>query len=275
VQLEITHFTDPVCPFAFCAEPVRLRLRWRYGEQLRWRNRMIVLTLEDGEAEKLAEGAPGLQRQYGMPINPFPYPRTFSSVDACRAVIAARLHSPGAEEPLLRALRALIMAGGLADDPQLIAEAARAAGLEPASLRAWCETAEVEQALAADIDAARRPSAAARALDHKLGGPAGQRRYTAPSCEIAHPDGRSPVAVPGFQSFDTYDAAIANLAPELRRRAKPASVQELLAWADAPLASSEVSAIAELEPAAARAQCARVGRPIAAGADFYWTLESE
>jgi len=48
---------------------VRLRLRWHYGEQLRWTTRMIVLTLESGEAEKLAEGAPTLQRRYGMPID--------------------------------------------------------------------------------------------------------------------------------------------------------------------------------------------------------------
>jgi hypothetical protein len=72
VPLEITHFTDPACPFAFSAEPVRLGLRWSYGEQLRWTTRMIVLTLEEGEAEKLAQGAAGLQRRYGMPINPAP-----------------------------------------------------------------------------------------------------------------------------------------------------------------------------------------------------------
>jgi len=55
VQLELTHFTDPACPFAFSAEPTRFRLRWHYGDQLLWRTRMIVLTLEPGEAEKLAE----------------------------------------------------------------------------------------------------------------------------------------------------------------------------------------------------------------------------
>ena len=73
MSLEITLFTDPACPFAFSAEPARLRLAWHYGDQLRWRTRMIVLTLEPGEAEKLAEGAPTLQRRYGMPIDP---PRT-------------------------------------------------------------------------------------------------------------------------------------------------------------------------------------------------------
>ena len=55
---------------------------------------MIVLTLEAGEAEKLAEGAPTLQRRYGMPIDPAPYPRPASSEPACRAVVAARLNAP-------------------------------------------------------------------------------------------------------------------------------------------------------------------------------------
>ena len=91
-----------------------MRLRWHYGEQLAWTTRMIVLTLEPGEAEKLAEGAPGLQRRYGMPIDPAPYPRPASSEPACRAVVAARLHAPEAEEPLLRRLRVRVMLGGAA-----------------------------------------------------------------------------------------------------------------------------------------------------------------
>ncbi len=275
MQLEITHYTDPVCPFAFSAEPVRLRLRWHFGEQLHWRNTMIVLTLEPGEAERLAEGAPGLQGAYGMPIRPSPYPRSFSSDAACRAVVAARLRAPAAEEPLLRGLRALIMAGGLADEPRLIAEAARTAGLSPDTLEAWCATAEVERALEDDVEASRRPSRAARALDDKLGGPRALRRYTAPSYEIARSDGGAAFAVPGFNPYEAYEAAIVNLAPELERRPKPQSVEELMAWADAPLASAEVAAITGLNLAQARAECSRVARPIAAGAEFYWTLRRD
>ena len=159
MALEITLFTDPACPFAFSAEPVRRRLRWHYGDGLRWTVRMIVLTLEPGEAEKLAEGAPNLQRIYGMPIDPAPYPRPVSSEPACRAVVAARINAPGSEEALLRRLRVRAMLGGLLDDPELIAGAAREAGLEPARLQDWCQTEEVALALGADITAARRPAA--------------------------------------------------------------------------------------------------------------------
>src|SRR3954469_8757459 len=168
-QIEIELFTDPACPFAFSAEPVRQRLRWHYGDQLRWRLTMIVLTHEPGEAEKLQAGAPGLQRLYGMPIDPAPYPRPSSSEPACRAVVAARLNAPEAEEPLLRRLRVRTMAGGLLDDPELIAAAAEDVGLDPGTLADWCHSDAVESALQDDIAAARDPSPAARALDHKLG----------------------------------------------------------------------------------------------------------
>jgi predicted DsbA family dithiol-disulfide isomerase len=48
MRIEIVHYTDPACPWAFSAEPVRLRLLWHYGDALAWRHRMIVLS-EDPE----------------------------------------------------------------------------------------------------------------------------------------------------------------------------------------------------------------------------------
>jgi 2-hydroxychromene-2-carboxylate isomerase len=273
MALQIELFTDPACPFAFSAEPVRRRLRWHYGDQLSWRTTMIVLTLEPGEAEKLAAGAPGLQARYGMPIEPAPYARPASSEPACRAVVAARLNAPDAEARLLRRLRLRVMAGGLLDDPALLAAAARDAGIDPAALDRWCASSAVDAALRADIERARSPSPAARALDHKLGGPPGQRRYTAPSYEIASAERGFAIALPGFNPVEAYEAAIASLAPELVRRPTPATVEALLAWAEEPLATAEVIAVTQLEPALARAALARVARPIPAGADCYWTLD--
>jgi hypothetical protein len=271
LQLALTHFTDPACPFAFSAEPVRMRLRWHYGDQLVWWTRMIVLTLEPGEAERLAEGAPNLQRIHGMPIDPAPYARTASSEPACRAVVAARVHAPGTEERLLRRLRVRVMQRGLLDDPELIAAAARDAGLEPAELDDWSARDDVEAELQADIEAARTPPPAARALDHKLGGPRSRRRYTAPSYELTRHDGVQ-VVVPGFNPVEVYEVTIANLAPELVRRPKPKHVEEVLTWAGEPLATAEVALIAQLDPRDARAALSRVATPLAAGADFYWTL---
>lgn len=273
--LDITLFTDPACPFAFSAEPGRMLLRWHYGDQLRWRLRMIVLTREPGEAEKLARGAPGLQRRYGMPIDPAPSERPASSEPACRAVVAARLHAPEAEEPLLRTLRVRTMAGGLLDDPQLIDGAARDVGLDPARLREWCATPEVQDALTADAQAARSPSPAARALDDRLGGPREQRRYTAPSYEFSRADNGAAFALPGFNPIEAYDAAIANLAPELERRPRPDGVEDVLAWAGEPLATAEIAALTRLDMTDARAALTRVAaRATDVGAETYWTLEA-
>jgi 2-hydroxychromene-2-carboxylate isomerase len=268
VAVDITLFTDPACPFAFSAEPNRQRLRWYYGDQLRWRLNMIVLTLEPGEDAKLAEGAPGLQRKYGMPIDPNPYARTFSSEPACRAVVATRLNAPGAEAPLLRRLRVRAMLGGLLDDPALVAAAAADVGLDAGDLERWSRMPAVEDALRADIEAARSPSPAARRLDHKLGGPAQERRYTAPSYELAS-EGRT-FTIPGYNPVEVYEAALANFG--LSRRAKPESVEQVLKWATEPLATVEVIEVMQADAAKTRAALARAAVPIPAGADVYWSL---
>jgi 2-hydroxychromene-2-carboxylate isomerase len=271
-MVDITLYTDPACPFAFSAEPARLRLRWHYGDGLQWRHTMIVLTLEPGEADKLAAGAPGLQKTYGMPIHPFPYARPASSEPACRAVVAARLHAPAAEAELLRALRVYAMAGGLLDDPDLIATAARDAGIDPVQLRTWTEGADTQEALAQDIQASREPSPAARALDHKLGGPPDQRRYTAPSYELADPGSGRHLSLPGFNPVEAYEAAIANLDPDLPRRPVPQTTTEVLQWAAAPLATAEITLIMQRPEAEVRAELAKTATPTPAGADMYWSL---
>src|ERR671927_1633661 len=105
--LRITEFTDPACPFAFSAEPARLRLRWLYGDQIEWRPRMIVLSRSPDEylakgftPERQSQALADIQRRYGMPIDARLRPRMPATVHACRAVVAARLHWPEAEQAL-------------------------------------------------------------------------------------------------------------------------------------------------------------------------------
>jgi hypothetical protein len=160
------------------------------------------------------------------------------------------------------------MVGGLLDDPALLAAAAADIGLDADELARWAKTPAVEDALRADIEAARAPSRAARALDHKLGGPRHERRYTAPSYELSA-DGRA-FSIPGFNPVEAYEAALANFG--LTRRARPESVVQLLTWASEPLATVEVTAVMQADPAKVRAELARDATPLPAGADFYWTL---
>jgi hypothetical protein len=79
-------------------------------------------------------------------------------------------------------------------------------------------------------------------------------------------------SIPGFNPIEAYETAIANLAPELERRPRPATVAELLAWAGEPLATAEVAAVTGLDPQQARGALSRVAHAIPVGADCYWTL---
>lgn len=276
--VRIRHFTDPGCPWAFSAEPRRLRLAWLFGGQLEWHLRMVVLARSPAEYEEKgftpemqSEGYKKLQGDFGMPIDWRERPRMAGTVDACRAVVAARLNAPASEEALLRRLRVLGMAGGFLDDPSLLARAATEAGLDASRLERWARSPEVDAELEADRTAARTPSAAARAQDHKLGGPAEERRYTCPSLELEATSGGLRIDLPGFQPLEASEAALANLAPHLERRIAPESVAEVLAWGSVPLATVEVATVMGREVAETRTELARSGasfEPV--GGDGYW-----
>ena len=275
----IREFTDPRCPWAYSAEPSRWRLRWLFGDQIDWQRRMVVLSerpdVSGFDAEAYSEGLRAFVGRFQMPIDTRPRSHRAATFPACLRVVAARLHGRADEDAaLLRRLRIRCMTGESLDDPETVAAAAREAGIEPAELERWAGDPAVEAALRAEMAAARDPSAAALALDHKLAdadyGPAG-RRYTCPSYEIELADGAR-VDAPGFQPLDCYEVALANLAPELERRRDPESVQEALQWAGEPLASAEVAALCGLSVERAREQLARVAIEQPLGSDGYWTL---
>jgi predicted DsbA family dithiol-disulfide isomerase len=278
-MVHVREFTDPACPFAFSAEPSIWRLRWLYGDGLDWETRLVVLSesSEDYDrrgftVEKQSDGLKMLQARYGMPIDWRLRPRMTATVHACRAVVATRLHSPEDEWRILRALRVRHMAGEMIDERATIDSAARDAGIDPHDLDRWLENPAVEQALRDDIRAARRPSSASLAQVHKLASTDdGGRRYTCPSFEFTGADGRR-IDVPGFQPVEVYEAAIANLAPELERRPPAESAEQVLAWAQVPLATVEVAALMGTEPADARAELARVASETPVGPDGYWSL---
>ncbi len=274
----IEHFTDPTCPWAFSAEPRRLRLRWLYGDQLTWTDRVVVLSEDPAELEakfppdRHAAALDTIQRRFGMPIDATQRPRSAASAPACRAVVAARLVAPERQEALLRALRVRIMGGELPDEPATLAGAATDAGLDPAELEGWMAADDTEAAFTADRAAARDPLPAARQLDHKLGGPPEERRYTCPSY-VATSEGSGPSAAPGFQPIEAYEVLLANVAPGLERREEPSGVAEVLGWAGMPLATAEVAALCGLGHDEAREALAEAGateRPV--GADAYWSL---
>jgi predicted DsbA family dithiol-disulfide isomerase len=277
-EITITEFTDPACPWAFSAEPFRLKLDWLYGEQLAWDVKLVGLS-EDPEAivasgftpQVLSGAYAKISREHHMPIDTSVRERMSASIPACRAVVAAKLHAPEQMRALLRGLRVRNFSGELLDAPETIDGAARDAGIDPAELSAWTTTDAVQAALDEDMAAARQPTAAARVQDGRLAGWSGGRRYTCPSYEIANAAGTQ-ISAPGFQPFRVYDVALANLAPGLERRADPDSVADVLAWAGTPLATQEVAVITDTPLDETRQALSRVAVERPVGFDGYWSL---
>src|SRR6478735_6167200 len=251
--VQITEYTDPGCPFAFSAEPIRWRLKWLYGDQLEWHLRMVVLSerVEDYAekgltAEILAGGNDRLAREHGMPMDTRVKPRLWATAPACRAVVAARTHAPEQEWLLLRRLRVRNFEGQLLDEPSTIADAAVDVGLDPAALASWMDQTDLSE----DKAASRNPSPAALAQPHKLANWEGGMRYTCPA----------------------YEVSLANVAPGLEKRDPPSDVTELLRWAGTPLASKEVAVVMDTDVQAAREALGHVAVEHHVGADGFWSL---
>jgi 2-hydroxychromene-2-carboxylate isomerase len=238
VPLRLRHFTDPGSALAFAAEPRRLQLLWRYGDQLEWELRLAVRSTERDQngldAGRQASWLRRVRRDSGMPIETRQRRYAAPTVHACRAVVAVRERWPERADAYLRHLRVLIMGGEMADDSDTFEIAAERCGLPVRELAAFAGSPEVEAALRADADAAR-----------------GRR---CPSLELA------------ATGAELTDEALEALAP----RPEPADVAEALAWAPYPLATVEIAAICrrsvreELEASSARFS--------PSGGDGYWSL---
>lgn len=277
----ITEFTDPACPWAYSAEPVRRRLDWLYGDRLAWRTCMVGLyaSVEESAArwpslEASASHLREIAERHRMPIDTRTRTRAIASVPACRAVVAARLHQPANERHLLRRLRVRCFSGELIDTDETIAAAARDAGIDPGELTAWMAGEDVAQALAADMARAREPIEAARVLDAKLANWSGGRRYTCPSYEVTRVEDGVKIAIPGFQPFAVHDVIFANLVPGIDRRDPPEHVEDVLAWTATPLATQEVAAVCDISHDEARERLGRVATECHVGFDGFWTLRS-
>lgn len=278
-ELRITEYTDPGCPWAFSAEPFRRRIDWLYGDHVEWVSRMVVLShspedyLEKGfTPEKMARALASIARDHGMPIDTSERPRMTATAPACRAVVAARLHSPDKAADLLRNLRLRHFEGDLFDEPAVIAHAATDSGLDPGEVEGWAAESETEDAMREDVAAAREPMAAARVLDDRLADWSGGRRDTCPSYEFGREADGVRIVAPGFQPFPVYDVILANLLPGVTRREAPRDVREVLEWAGSPLATKEVAVVCGMELAQAREELGRVADERHVGSDGFWTL---
>jgi 2-hydroxychromene-2-carboxylate isomerase len=252
-RLQITHFTDPGCPWAWSASPHLAVLRWRYGDQLDWRHAMIGLTEERSQYESRgytgARMAAGYRnfRSRGMPFATAPRDHVHATGPMCRVVVATRLHAPEHEWAVLRALQFAQFTTTLdLEDPAAQREAiAWVPGIDADALVAAARDPETEEAYQADRREARSAAGGATEFQGKEATtPEGEVRYTAPSLIFTAADGRR-LEAGGFQSTEAYDVCIANLDTSLSRRA-PATAEEagdvLDAFPDG-LTTAEVAAV--------------------------------
>ena len=250
-MIEVLHFSDPGCPWAWSASPALSVLQWRYGDQLAWRHVMIGLTERGSEYERRGYTGEGMALNYrsfrlrGMPFAVGPRDHPHGTWPMCRAVVAARLSVPDREWAVFRALQVAQFTTTLdLETTEGVALALdRVPGLDVPRLMAAAAAPETEAAFATDREEARTAAGSPTELQGKSATtPDGRVRYTAPSLVFTAADGRR-LEAGGFQPVEAYDVAIANLDPRLRRRAPAEDAGDVLASFPDGLTTAEVAAV--------------------------------
>ena len=283
------HFTDPACPWAYSARPAHARLRWRFGGQIDWQLVLIGLS-ESAEAyeargytpERLLGTQHRFSARFGMPYSFELKPRMSATARACRAIVAARELDPALGEAALRALQLLhFTTPGLLDDDEDLRAALRTVpGLDADAVVSRVDDPDVVAAYEADRSRARSAEGSPTHAQDRFSTSDGPVRYTAPSVIFEHESG-SRLEVGGFQPFEAYDTAIANLDVALERRAAPTSALEALSAFGEGLTTAELASVmrpsdladADLEATTAElAELAAAGTVVreAAGTDAVW-----
>jgi protein-disulfide isomerase-like protein with CxxC motif len=247
--LDITHFSDPGCPWAYSASPAHTTLRWRYGEGLRWT--LVTIGLAEDTSRyatigytpaRSAIGYAGFRR-FGMPFQVTPKDGLSATSPACRAIVAARLTAPEHEVSAFRALQfAQFTTTGLLDDPQTLRTAlATVDGLDADAIVARIDDDDVRAAYEQDRARARTAAGSPTEAQGRAANSDGAVRYTAPSLIVASGDRR--LEAGGFQPLEAYDLVVANLDPTLERRPPAIDPLDVLAEFPYPLATAEVAAV--------------------------------
>jgi 2-hydroxychromene-2-carboxylate isomerase len=255
--IDVSHFTDPGCPFAYSASPALAVLRWRYGAQLQWR--LVTIGLAEDPQRYIDSGytptrstlgQQGYFKQFGMPLLMAPRARVTATSRGCRAIVATRLLAPGREEEVLRALQlAWFTTTLLLDEDADIAKAlARVDGLDLDAVVAAIDDEPTLAAYEQDKLETRQAEGGPTDFQGKARQTDGPVRYSAPSLvfeSASSPEGDSGqrLEAGGFQTIEAYDVLIANLDPRLERRAPAEEPLAALRENPAGLVTQEVAAI--------------------------------
>jgi protein-disulfide isomerase-like protein with CxxC motif len=246
-----THFSDPGCPWAYSFRPAQARLRWRFGDQIDWRLVLIGLSENaDTYAERgftpatMAAGLHPFEARFGMPFALQVKPRIAATSRACRAIVAVRESTPDRADAALRALQLMQFAtGGLLDHDDDLREAlAGVSGVDADAAVGAIDDPAIVNVYDADRARARSAELTPTHVQNRSAESDGRVRYTAPSVIFENREGQT-LEVGGFQPFEAYDTALANLDPSLERRPAPEDPAEALAAFPDGLTSAEVASV--------------------------------
>jgi protein-disulfide isomerase-like protein with CxxC motif len=192
----------------------------------------------------MAAGHRKFEQRFGMPFGSGVKSRLAPSSRACRAVVAAREESTELGYAALRAIQLMQFTtpGLLDDDADLRAALERVDGLDAAAVVARIDDPAIVALY--EEDKARTRSAEGRPthVQNRHSEADGPVRYTAPSVIFETPDGRW-LEVGGFQPFESYDNALANLDPTLERRLAPERAADAVLAYPIGLTTAEVASI--------------------------------
>lgn len=285
MQLQAIHFSDPGCPWAYSARPYHARLRWRFGDQLSWR--LVVIGLTESHEQYVARGYTPqwssdtnrvFAARFGMPFSFELKDRVSATSPACRVIVAVRRERPDLTETVFRALQFqhFTTPGRLDDPAALRATLDTVDGVDGAAIVATLDDPAVLTDYEADRAFARTAAGTPTHVQRRTAETDGPVRYTAPSVRFDHPDGRG-AEVGGFQPFESYDTALANLDTALERRDLPSGPLEVLEAFPEGLTTAEVAEVlrADLAPRDADGTRAALEELVAQGAASREPLASD
>ena len=236
-MIQVTHFSDPGCPWAWSNGPAFAVLQWRYGAQLRWRHVMIGLseTAEQYRRRGYTGESQALNyrkfRHRGMPFATEPRERPHATWPMCRVVVATRRLAPDREWAVFRALQFAQFTSTLTlDEPEGIEQAlAWLPGIDAARLVARLDRARDRGAVR------RRPRARPlrRGRPDRVPGPLGDHARGRGPLHRPEPDprgrgrpqprGRRLPAGRGLRRRDRQPRPLARAAPAGRGRRRGAA----------------------------------------------------
>lgn len=193
--------------------------------------------------QRAVDGQRVFRERFGMPFALLAKPRLAGTGRACRA--SSRDASGRPSSPSTPCARSSSCSSPPRDrwEEAAIREALDAvAGLDAELAISRLDHPDVEAGYQADRALARSAQGGPTEAQGRHSTSDGPVRFTAPSLLFRHPDGRS-FEAGGFQPFEAYDLALANLDPTLERRSPPQDALTALRAFPEGLSTAEVASL--------------------------------